>query len=56
MPQTKNRPKCNAGFNPYGICGSAAYCNESYQCCVACPKDCNIRCGWIPEKYSKENK
>ena len=33
-----------------GVCGIAALCNEPYDCCGQCLKDCNSRCGWIPKK------
>ena len=33
-----------------GVCGIAALCNEPYDCCEQCLKDCNSRCGWIPKK------
>jgi hypothetical protein len=41
---------CITGMNPYGHCGSAQCCPEPYDCCGACPLDCNIRCGWIEDK------
>lgn len=28
---------------------AAAYCDEPVQCCAACKKDCNGRCGWLEE-------
>lgn len=42
--------ECKTGLSPYGHCGSASYCAEHYDCCAACPKTCNIRCGWLTEK------
>lgn len=42
---------CKTGLNPYGICGAAG-CDQPYDCCLNCPEDCNIRCGWI-EKGAK---
>lgn len=33
-----------------GVCGIAALCNEPYDCCEQCLKDCNSRCGWVPKK------
>lgn len=41
--------KCITGKSSSGFCGAAAYCDEPVQCCVACKKDCNIRCGWLEE-------
>lgn len=41
--------KCITGKSSSGFCGAAAYCNEPVQCCAACKKDCNIRCGWLEE-------
>lgn len=40
---------CVTGLNPYGVCGSAQCCNQPYECCIACPKPCNIRCGDLPK-------
>ena len=42
--------KCKTGKSPSGHCGAAACCNELYECCVQCSKDCNARCGWISAK------
>lgn len=42
--------KCVTGLSPTGHCGAAAYCPEPLDCCASCHKDCNVRCGWIPEK------
>lgn len=36
-----------------GVCGIAALCNEPCDCCEQCLKDCDSRCGWIPEKSCK---
>lgn len=41
---------CKTGQSPSGHCGAAACCNEPYECCAQCPKDCNARCGWISAK------
>lgn len=43
---------CVTGLNPYGVCGSAQCCNQPYECCIACPKPCNIRCGDLPKPQS----
>lgn len=42
--------KCSTGLSPTGHCGAAAYCAEPFECCAACRRDCNIRCGFVPEK------
>ena len=42
--------ECKTGYSPSGHCGAAFCCEEPYQCCAACPQDCNMRCGWMPEK------
>ena len=44
--------KCVTGLSPTGHCGAATCCVEPYDCCAACPMDCNIRCGWAPDKRS----
>lgn len=41
--------KCITGKSSSGFCEAAAYCDEPVQCCAACKKDCNIRCGWLEE-------
>ena len=41
--------KCITGKSSSGFCGAAAYCDEPVQCCAACKKDCNCRCGWLEE-------
>lgn len=41
--------KCITGKSGSGFCGAAAYCDEPVQCCAACKKDCNGRCGWLEE-------
>lgn len=41
---------CVTGLSPYGHCGAAAYCPEPYDCCAACQKPCNIRCGWLKKE------
>ena len=55
-PETEKSPlngACATGLSPSGHCGAAAYCQEPYDCCAACSKDCNLRCGWL--KTGKEN-
>lgn len=42
--------KCITGKSGSGICGTAAYCDKPYNCCSQCKEDCNIRCGWLPER------
>lgn len=42
--------KCVTGLSPTGHCGAAAYCAEPHECCAACAQNCNIRCGFLPEK------
>lgn len=50
------RKVCVAGINPNGVCGAAAFCPESYPCCAACKKDCNIRCGYcVDPREDAEN-
>ena len=44
------QPKCITGQSRSGFCGTAAYCEETYDCCAQCPDDCNIRCGWLKER------
>lgn len=44
-----NSHVCVTGLSKYGVCGAAQCCDESYACCIACPKDCNGRCGWLPK-------
>ncbi len=39
--------KCITGVSQYGFCGAASFCEEPYECCAACPEDCNARCGWL---------
>lgn len=46
---TANGHVCVTGLSKYGTCGSAQCCDEPYECCIACPKDCNGRCGWLPK-------
>ena len=43
----KNTHECITGQSKSGHCGAAAYCLEAYRCCIHCPLDCNIRCGWV---------
>ena len=40
---------CHTGKSKSGYCGAAAYCGEKYQCCSACPNNCNSRCGWLED-------
>lgn len=50
LPQVNsNGHVCVTGLNPYGVCGSAQCCDQPYACCIACPKPCNGRCGYLPE-------
>ena len=50
LPQVDgNGHVCVTGLNPYGVCGSAQCCDQPYACCIACPKPCNDRCGYLPE-------
>lgn len=42
--------QCITGLSPRGNCGAAAYCPEPYDCCAKCKKDCNIRCGHLPDR------
>ena len=44
-----NSHVCVTGLSKYGVCGAAQCCDEPYACCIACPKDCNGRCGWLPK-------
>ena len=46
--------KCTTGLSPTGHCGAAVYCPEPFDCCAACSKGCNIRCGWAPERTDHE--
>ncbi|WP_368256058.1 ParB/RepB/Spo0J family partition protein [Blautia wexlerae] len=46
--------RCIAGKSKSGICGSAYYCSAPYVCCVNCPEECNIRCGWIEKRCQTE--
>lgn len=39
---------CITGISGSGRCGSAAYCDEPFDCCLQCGDlDCSLRCGWI---------
>lgn len=55
MPQVLEEPKpttnesCITGMNPSGHCAAAACCANEYTCCLQCPEQCNIRCGWIDD-------
>ena len=40
--------KCITGLSPR--CESAAYCPEPHICCAKCDKDCNARCGHLPDR------
>lgn len=42
--------QCVTGQNVSGQCGAAAYCNEPYECCAQCHKDCNSRCALVAVK------
>ena len=44
---TSSSNSCKTGMSGSGFCGSASYCEEPYDCCLQCDKDCNGRCGWI---------
>lgn len=46
--------RCITGKSKSGICGSAYYCSAPYACCVNCPEECNIRCGWIEKRCQTE--
>ena len=46
--------KCITGLSPTRHCGAAACCPEPYNCCAACPQDCNIRCGYLPDRKDPE--
>lgn len=47
---------CRTGYSPSGHCGAAYYCSEPYECCAACMKECNMRCGWIPGQRKNSDK
>ena len=55
MPQVLEEPKpttnesCITGMSPSGHCAAAACCANEYTCCLQCPEQCNIRCGWIDD-------
>lgn len=39
---------CITGISDSGRCGSAAYCDEPFDCCLQCGDlSCSLRCGWI---------
>lgn len=46
--------RCIAEKSKSGICGSTYYCSAPYVCCVNCPEECNIRCGWIEKRCQTE--
>lgn len=48
-PQPVSNESCITGMSPTGHCGAAAFCDTEYACCLQCPEDCSIRCGWIDE-------
>ena len=53
LPDLEDAPgpaRCITGQSGSGICGAAAYCDQPYDCCAQCSKDCNGRCGWIPKQ------
>ncbi len=39
---------CITGASPYGVCSCCGA--EGVECCAACKKDCNVRCGWYQNK------
>ncbi len=49
--------KCKTGWNPYGdsygMCMATFCTNLPYECCAACPNDCNSRCGYATEHTKK---
>ena len=55
IPKLPEKPKpvsnesCITGMSPSGHCGAAAYCSNEYACCLQCPEECSIRCGWIDD-------
>ena len=44
---------CVTGQSGSGVCGAAAYCNKGYNCCSQCDEGCNVRCGWILERFQQ---
>lgn len=42
--------KCLTGQSKSGMCGTAAYCAQPYQCCSECGESCIVRCGWANGK------
>ena len=49
----QNVGKWITGVSGSGRCGSAAYCNQPFNCCAQCSDDCNGRCGWLPTKKAE---
>ena len=47
---TSQLPACIMGYAKSGVCGAAACCDQPARCRLQCDKDCNGRCGWIPER------
>ena len=45
---------CVTGLSRYGHCGAAECCPMPYECCAACPEDCNSRCGWLEDDQKEE--
>ena len=50
---TSQLPDCIMGYAESGVCGAAAYCDQPCRCCLQCDEDCNVRCGWIPERAAE---
>lgn len=48
-PKPASNESCITGMSPSGHCGAAAYCSNEYACCLQCPEECSIRCGWIDD-------
>lgn len=52
------RGECKTGWNPYGnsygMCMATFCTGLPYECCAACPNDCNSRCGYATEHTKKE--
>lgn len=54
LEDTTGPARCITGQSGSGICGAAAYCDQPYDCCAQCSKDCNGRSGWIPRTERAE--